>query len=180
MNDKEKRLAELGQLKTLTDAEMQELMRLSPHGTFKTLPNLLTLGVVDLNQAFLNYKEGASRSKHAYDAGCFIEVISLRLQHIDFWLRSFWVARNRKGQIFDTTDKRTFGALVADCEKLDFDPSLVQRMRSFNVSRVDSIHKYLLGAIRYDDLKPICDEHTGLDADVGSYVREQIGITWTF
>lgn len=180
MDYKEKRLAELSQLETLTDAEMQELMRLRPPQTFKTLPNLMTLGVVDLNQAFLNYKEGASRSKHAYDVGCFIEVISLRFQHIDFWLRSFWVARNRKGKIFEATDKRTFGVLVADCEKLGFEPSLVHRMRSFNVSRVDSIHKYLLGAIRYDDLKPICDAHKGLDSDVGSYVREQIGVTWTF
>lgn len=179
MDDKEKRLAALSQLETLTDAEMQELVWHQPPGTFKKLPNLLTLGVVDLKQASLNYEEGASRSKHAYEAGCFIEVISLRLQHIDFWLRSFWVARNRKGQIFDPTDKRTFGLLVADCEKLGFDPSLVQRMRSFNQSRVTSIHKYLLGAIRYDDLKPICDAHKGLDMDVGNYVCKEIGVTWT-
>ncbi len=182
MDNKEKRLAELNQLETLSDAEMQEFVRLRPPETFKTLPDLSTLGVVDLNQAFLSYKAGASRSKHAYayDVGCFIEVISLRLQHIDFWLRSFWVARNQRGQIFDAKDKRTFGVLVADCEKLGFDSALVQRMRSFNTSRVDSIHKYLLGAIRYDDLKPICDAHKGLDTDVGSYVREQIGVPWTF
>lgn len=179
LNDKERRLAELSKLDTLTDAEMQELVRLSPSGTFKTGPNLIALGVVDVNQAFLNFKEGASRSNHAYAAGCFIEVMSLRLQHIDFWLRSFWVARNHKGKIFDTKDKRTFGVLVADCEKLGFDASLVQRMRSFNTSRIDSIHKYLLGAIRYDDLKPICDAHNGLDSDVSSYVREQIGVPWT-
>lgn len=178
MDDKEKRLAELSGLGTLTDAEMQELVRLRPPGAFKTGPNLLTLGVVNLDQAFLNYKEGAARSKHAYDSGCFIEVISLRLQHIDFWLRCFWVARNRKGQIFDASDKRTFGVLVTDCERLRFDSSLIQRMRSFNASRVDSIHKYLLGAIRYDDLEPICDAHNGLDSDAGNYVREQIGVPW--
>jgi hypothetical protein len=179
MDKEEKRLAELGKLETLTDAEMQELVRLRPSGTFKTGPNLLTLGVVDLEQAFLNYKEGAARSHHAYSAGCFIEVISLRLQHMDFWLRSFWVARNHKGKIFDAADKRTFGVLVTDCEKLGFEFSLVERMRSFNSARVSSIHKYLLGAIRYEDLKPVCDAHKGLDADVGGYVREQIGIPWT-
>lgn len=96
MDDKEKRLAKLSGLETLTDAEMQELVRLRPPGAFKTGPNLLTLGVVNLEQAFLNYKEGAARSKHAYDSGCFIEVISLRLQHIDFWLRCFWVARTNR------------------------------------------------------------------------------------
>lgn len=180
MDDEKKRLAELAQLETLTDTEMQELVRLRPPGTFKTLPNLLTLGVVDVNQAFLNFKDGASRSNYAYATGCFIEVISLRFQHIDFWLRSFWVTRNRKGKIFDVTDKRTFGVLITDCEKLGFDASLVQRMHSFNKSRVDSIHKYLLGAIRYDDLKLICDAHKGLDSDVGSYVLEQIGVPWTF
>jgi hypothetical protein len=176
MDEKEKRLTELKELETLTDAQMEDLIRLSPPSTFKTLPNLHKLGVVNIQQADLNYKEGASRSQKAYEHGCFIEVISLRLQHIDFWLRSFWVARNHKSKIFDPNDKRTFGTLISDCEKLGFDPTLIERMRTFNATRVDSIHKYLLGAIRYDDLKLICDAHQGLDGDVSNYVIGQIGI----
>jgi hypothetical protein len=157
---------------------MRELIRLKPSGTFKELPNVLTIGIVDLPQAVANLKDGKERTKHAYDSGCYIEVISLRLQHIDFWLRLFWVAKNRHGKIFEASDKRTFGVLVTDCGKVGFDAALVERMRSFNASRVDAIHKYLLGAIRYEDLKKVCDSHYGLDQAVGEYVRREIAMPW--
>ena len=171
------RLEELSRLDTLTDAEMGELIRLKPAGTFKEFPNILTIGVVDLPQAVADLKEGKERAKHAYDS-CYVEVISLRLQHIDFWLRLFWVARNRDGKIFEASDKRTFGVLVTDCAKLGFDTTFVERMRSFNASRVDVIHKYLLGAIRYEDLRAVCDSHFGLDREVGEYVRRETGVPW--
>ncbi len=123
-----------------------------------------------------NLKEGAELSRRAYESGCYIEVISLRLQHIDFWLRAYWVARNKGGEIFDAKDKRTFRALIEDCKKLGFDEELIERMRSFNQARVDSIHKYLLGAIRYADLAAVCDNHRGLDSDVRKYVCQHVGI----
>jgi hypothetical protein len=177
-NVDERRLAELGALENLTDVEMRELIRLKPPGTFKKLPNVLTIGVIDLPQATANLKEGSVRSKHAYDSGCYIEVISLRLQHMDFWLRLFWVERNAHGRIFEPSDRRTFGAVVSDCAKIHFDPMLIERIRLFNTSRVDAIHKYLLGAIRYEDLKEVCDLHRGLDSDICTYVTKQIGIPW--
>jgi hypothetical protein len=71
------------------------------------------------------------------------------------------------------------GAVVNDCAKLKFDAALIERTRSFNASRIDAIHKYLLGAIRYEDLKEICDLHQGLDSDIGAYVRQQIGVPWS-
>lgn len=173
------RLAELEELETLSDAEMEELNRLSPPGRFKRLPNLFTIGMVDVEQAFHNLQEGPTRSRTAYEAGCYIEVISLRLQHIDFWLRFFWVARNKKGKIFSAKDKRTFGVLLSDCARLGFKPPLVERMRAFNVSRTECIHGYLLGLVRYEDLKKVCDDHQGLDGEVSTYVRAQVGVPWT-
>jgi hypothetical protein len=176
MNPNERRLTELQGKERLNDAEMNELILLSPAGTFKSLPNALDIGIVDLEKSWTNYIEGASRSQHAYASGCYIEVISLRLQHLDYWLRNYWVSRNKKGKIFDPDDKRTFGAILSDCEKLGFEKSLVDRMKLFNASRVDAIHKYLLGAIHYDELKVACDEHKGLDAEVAKYVRDQVGV----
>jgi len=93
---------------------MQELIRLNPSGTFKTGPNLITMGVVDVGKAFNNSKEGPSRARHAFEEGCYLEVISLRLQHAEFWLRMFWVAKNRRGSIFAQNDRRAFGVIIKD------------------------------------------------------------------
>ena len=86
----EQRLKELRGKKTLTDSEKQELIQLSPSGTFKSGPNLLTIGVTDFDKAFKNFKEGPERSRHALKNGCYLEVISLRLQHAEFWMRLFY------------------------------------------------------------------------------------------
>jgi hypothetical protein len=45
----EDRLKELRAKETLTDEEMNELIRLSPPSSFKTGPNLKTMGVVDVD-----------------------------------------------------------------------------------------------------------------------------------
>jgi hypothetical protein len=169
------RLEYLRTLETLTDAEMNELIALSPSGIFKDGGNFADLGVVDVGRAFANLKEGAARSKHAYAHGCYIEVLSLRLQHTDLWLRMFWVWKNKKGKIFEAEDKRTFGVLIHECESLGFDKAMVVRMRDFNDSRVDAIHKYLLGVTDYLAIKLACDSHLGLDKDVGDYVRAVTG-----
>lgn len=175
MND-EKRLEELKSKETLTDDEMNELIRLSPSGSFKSVPNLKAMGVVDVARAFENLKEGPGQSKHALENECYLEVISLRLQHIELWLRMFWVTRNKKGKIFDPNDKRTFGMIINDCANLGFRPDLVVRMKEFNAHRVNAIHKYLLGATDYSELREACEDHTGLDMEVGDYVRNQVGI----
>jgi len=116
--DHKSRLQELGAKETLSDEEMKEIIRLSPSGTFKTFPNLVTMGVVDVGRAFDNSKEGPSRSRHALEQGCYLEVISLRLQHAEFWLRMFWVAKNRRGSIFAQNDRRAFGVIIKDCSDL--------------------------------------------------------------
>lgn len=79
MKSLSQRLYELRQKSTLTDAEMSELVQLSPEGTFKTGPNLLDLGVVDLEQFHTNLVQIGDRATRAFEAGCYVEVISLRL-----------------------------------------------------------------------------------------------------
>jgi hypothetical protein len=157
---------------------MLELVRLCPPRTFKTLPNLLTIGVADLDQFYSNLQEGPERSKKALDAGCYMEVLSLRLQHIELWLRMFWVARNKGRHIFESTDKRSFGVILKDCADIGLDPDLCARLRHFNQSRIDAIHKYLLGATDYDAMKDACMKNKGLDVDVREWVMNEVGVPW--
>ncbi|MEH2011965.1 hypothetical protein [Nostoc sp.] len=169
-------LEELRQKEELTDAEINELETLSPPGTFVKGPNFTSLGIVDVQRAFRNLQEGGVRCKHAMEQGCFIEVITLRVQHTELWLRMYWVIKNKKGKIFSSKDKRTFGQIIKECNALGLDPNLVTRLCDFNQARVDAVHKYILGETDYESLKEICILFQGLDKEVGDYVRGSLGL----
>jgi len=170
------RFKELQSKETLTDSEMKELISLSTPNEFKKLPNMYLLGVIDVERATNNLKEGPERTKNALNNKCYLEVISLRLQHAEFWLRMFWIAKNKKGKIYDPEDKRTFGVIINECKQLGFRPDLIDRLLSFNEVRINAIHKYLLGATGYDELSEVCAKSHGLDGEVSEYVRNEIGL----
>lgn len=176
MSNDEQRLTELRAKDQLTDAEMQELIRLSPAGTFLKLPRLQSMGVIDLAVMMKNLAEGGERIRRAFENECYLEVISLRVQYLDFWLRMYWVAENPAGKIFSPTDKRTFGNMIEDCQRLGFDQALIDRLRVFNQSRVDAIHKYLLGGADYSSLRQVCEDSGDLSQLMRDYVRGEVGI----
>lgn len=178
MKSPSERLYELWEKTTLTDAEMRELVQLSPKGTFKKGPNVLDLGVIDLEQFHRNITEISDRAKYALDIGCYLEVLSLRLQYYDLLLRIFWIVKNTKGKIFSSKDKRMFGELIKDCAVLGLDHSLVERLREFNRTRVDAIHKYMIGATDYNALKKQCDIHMELGRDLQIWIWNEIGDPW--
>lgn len=91
----------------------------------------------------------------------------------------FWVVKNKKGKIFSPDDKKMFGGLIEDCSALGLDRTLVDRLRDFNRTRVDAIHKYVLGATAYDALKHQCEIHLELGRDLRIWVWEEIGESWT-
>lgn len=159
----------------LTDADMREIVEKRPDGSVVVLPNVFTIGVTDLSKAVANLIDGPKRTRHAMEHECYLEAISLKLQWAELWLRLFWVAKNG-GKIFERNDKRTFGVIVHSCEELGFDPSLARQLRAFNEKRIDGVHKYLLGAIDYVELKAVCDEYEGLETLVMKYVARQIGV----
>jgi hypothetical protein len=172
------RLQELSEKEILTDAELNELMELSPAGSFKTAPNLLTIGVNNVAAFVENLNVGGIMSIKAFEQGFYIETISLRLQHIEIYLRMFYVFKNKKGKLIDAdTDKRTFGNFINDCKTLGFDNELLEELKEFNDFRIKAIHKYILGEISYGDLKDVCIQTKGLDARVREYVLNEVGIT---
>jgi hypothetical protein len=98
---------------------MNELVHLSQPGTFKSGPNLLTIGVVDVDVFLKNLIEGGEISNRTFEQCFYIETISLRLQHIEIYLRMFYVFKDKEGKLIDgNADKRTFGSLISDCERL--------------------------------------------------------------
>lgn len=157
---------------------MDELADLLPEGEMKSLPNLLALGITNIEGHIRNYIEGGNISRLAYEHGFYIETISLRLQHIELYLRMFYVAKNKAGKIIDPDlDKRTFGSFINDCKNLGFKQQLIDEMNQFNSHRINAIHKFLMGEIQYDYLKTVCDDTTGLDERVRNYVINEIGIS---
>ena len=170
------RLAELRSRQNLTDEEMKELVSLAKQGELISLPPFESIGLVNLERAWTNLNEVMVRAARAQEQGFCVEALSLRLQHTEFWLRMYWVARNKKGRIFAPEDKRTFGRIVEECASLGFDQVLISDLRSFNQHRIDAIHKLMLGATDYAELREVCERFQDLPGRVGASVRGAIGI----
>lgn len=173
---KRKIIIELKSKKVLSNEEMFEYIKLSPPNSFKLLPKADDLGIVDIEKYMENMNESIIKCQKAQKEGFYLEVISLRLQHLDIWLRSYWVAKNKKKKTITLDDKRTFGMLLNDCKNLKFDEIMHGKLKKFNDERVKGIHRYLLGESDYESLRIICEETTGIVKEVMKYITKEIGI----
>jgi hypothetical protein len=161
----------------LSDEDMRRIIEEQPHGPIRQGPNLMSVGVTNLEGFVRNLAEGAKHSRRAMRLGCYVEVISLRLQHTELWLRLYWVAKNRKRKTIPPGENGpTFGAMIHRCKELGFRADLIERLSEFNDDRKKAIHHYLMGDIQYSDLKQYCQRSEGLDGDVREYVISEIGI----
>ena len=173
MDDGRQRLQELKAKQQLGNGEMQELIRLTPPGTFKGgFPTLDRIGLVDENKLFENLAELKTRTAEALNKSCYIEAISLQLQFADFWLRLFLVAKTEEDIL--RGDRKTFGQVIRECEKVQLDSALAKRLREFNQKRAAAIHGYLLGAMTYEDLKVVIAEYRDIGMEVMRYVIKEI------
>ena len=127
-----------------------------------------------MRQAFQNFVEGSGRAKAAYAQGFYIEVINLRVQHTEFWLRILLVHGKGAGFVIPPDDRRTFGEVIESCAKA-LPGALLARLRAFNRVRIEAVHKYLLGATDYGALKQACDDSVGIDKDVYDLVLTTVG-----
>ena len=134
-----------------------------PPGTFKLYR--ATEEQPEVEQSIRNMDEFAKRVKHAKASNCLIEVISLRLQYMDMWLRIFFenTPHHEKRQ-------QEFGRLLKQCLHKGLNKLLYDKIYKFNKERVNAIHGYLIGALKYDDLTKIISTTDGLSEDLTEFV----------
>jgi hypothetical protein len=176
MNTPKDRLEELRAMSTLNDDEMHELIALCPPGSFLKLPNLVTAGLHDLDQALKNGTEIGDRTKRAFEHGFFIEVLALQSQAVELTLRLYLAAKLKCAPSFPVDDRRSLGGLVNDSEKVVLSQEVVAKLRAFNTNRIFGIHRYLLGSLPYEDLKELCEGSRELNKELMMAVAVDIGI----
>jgi len=154
---------------------LQEMLDLAPEdATFLALPNAADLGVNDIEGFLANSYDIHDRHRHALDSDCFIEAIAIRVQHIELWLRMYWVRENSGGGVYSPQDKRTFGVIINECAAIGLPQDLEKDLRAFNDVRIDAVHKYLLGDTDYQQLKAAAVAFEQLDSRTVDFVMSKI------
>jgi len=169
------RLAFLRAKTEWSDEEFAELIALSPIGTFRRFPNLSTAGLHNLEQAVANFVEVGERATHAYQVGCYIEVLTLRSQSAELFLRVYLAAKLALAPSFPANDKRPLGALIKECEVVGLDSATIESLRKFNTDRISVVHHYLLGSQPYDALRNVCDQSRDLIKDLVAVLSTDVG-----
>jgi hypothetical protein len=158
-----------------TDLELWHRVEAEPPGTFK-LYRAVGAGIEEnIQQHLKNLDKLKERIKHSVAAGCLIEVISIRLQIIDYWLRIYFVNHPSSS----SRRKKEFGALLDQCHKIGLPDDLHHRLSAFNRHRIDAIHGYVVGTTSYQALEPVAKESDGLLRDVIEFVVSNSGTVVT-
>lgn len=157
------------------DLELFHRVENEPEGTFKIY---MADGVgteENISQHLENIRVVAEKIKHAAQSRCFIEVISLRLQVIDFWLRIYFynVPNNAENR------EREFGRLLKQCYRHKLEKNLYDELVLFNRHRVDAIHGFMIGTIAYEKIQEVATEADHLLRKTVVYVINNSGMNVT-
>lgn len=144
-------------------AQLIEAIRSSPPGTFKLFR--ATEAEPEVEQSMANREDLAVRVRHARESNCLMEVISLRLQYMDIWLRVYY-----ENTPHTEPREREFGRLLKQCFKQGLPKGLYDKLHHFNGDRVKAIHGYLVGLIAYDQLATVVLESDGLSEELTEFV----------
>jgi hypothetical protein len=153
--------------------QLIEEINSSPPGTFKLFR--ATEEQPEVEKSMNNMAELASRVAHARKANCLMEVISLRIQYLDLWLRIYFENRPHNEKKRD----QEFGRLLKQCFKLGLDETLYDKIHKFNKDRVKAIHGYLIGVTTYEELNSVVAESEGLSEKLAEFVVCKSGETVT-
>lgn len=136
-------------------ASLIDAIRSAPAGTFKLFRS--TDKEPEVEQSMANVAEISGRIRHAKATNCLIEVVELRMQYIDLWLRVYF-------ENTPHTEKRQryFGRLLEQCLKQGLEKRIYDRILEFNRHRVNAIHGYLVGKMQYEHLAGVISESDGL------------------
>jgi len=115
-------------MSTLTTAEMLE------EGATAGNPHFIAafpeLGAIEGERMVARLIELSERAKSAYVGGFYVEYLSLMLLFCEVWLRMYLHGRGGYAGHDMLADKKTFGQLIADCERIGMDVSVVDELRS--------------------------------------------------
>lgn len=117
-----------------------------------------------------NQAELAVRIRHAKASFCLIEVISLRIQFLDLWLRIFFENTPHQG-----ARGKEFGRLLKQCLKQGLDKNLYDRIYKFNDHRIKAVHGYLIGVTTYAEIGAAVRESEGLSEALAEFVLLNCG-----
>ena len=124
----------------------------------------------DIDQFLKNRDELQTRLFHAMKSHCYIEVISINLQVIDYWLRIYFLNKNSEKK-----REREFGRVMDQCKELGLDKVIYDDLKTFNKIRIDSIHGYVIGKVNYTSLFDTAYSSMALMARVAIFVLENCG-----
>ncbi len=144
----------------------------APGGTYKLYKGSdIGLDEDSINTHLSNLQGISERIQIAIDLGFHIEVLSLRLQIIDFWLRIYYRNKRPEGE----QRQREFGRLIDQCKNLGFNTDLATKLKDFNSHRVKAIHGYVIGKTTYEVLAPVVGESKSLSSETIAWVLENCG-----
>lgn len=154
-----------------TDTELFRKVENSPVGTFK----LFIADGVGTEENFAQHLRNldviSEKIAHAAANECFIELMSLRLQVIDFWLRVYFynVPENTESR------EREFGRLIKQCFKLGLDKRIYDSLLRFNKHRVEAIHGFMIGTISYEKIEEVAVEADKILRESIEYILKNSG-----
>jgi len=146
-----------------------EEVRAAPAGTYRLYVTPEANPNVEASMAAID--ELPNRVAQARAADCWIEVLSLRLQYLDRWLRVFFANVPNAG----ARREQEFGRLLRQCFNLGLDKALYDRLHAFNKMRRDAIHGFLVGTISYAEIKDVTIKTDGISEAVAAWVLQNCG-----
>lgn len=145
-------------------AQLIEAINSSPEGTFKLFKT--TEEEPEVERSMENRAELSNRIKTARAQNFLIEVISLRIQYMDIWLRIYF----ENVPPHEHVRQQEFGRLLRQCFDLGLEKNLYDAILKFNKDRVKAIHGYLLGLTSYSALEEVVKESDGLSERLAEFV----------
>jgi len=152
------------------DLELYRLVENSPIGSWRMF-TADKAGVQNyLKQHFKNHDNIKKKIKNAVDCKCFIEVISLRLQVIDYWLRIFL-----ENALPEIKRDREFGRLINQAKDAGLPESIHGKLAEFNKTRIAAIHGFAIGTTSYEQIQEEAHKSQSLLVETITYVVNNSG-----
>lgn len=152
-------------------AQIAAAVQKAPLGTYKRYLSAGTGVDFDIHQHIKNLRQISDRIQHAQEHGCLLEVIDLRFQTIDFWLRIYFVNRAPCG----SQRPKEFGRLLNECHQRGLKGALHGELVGFNKKRIDACHGFVVGRTDYERLEDVTENSKTLAHEVMLFVIDGCG-----